>query len=515
MDYAKMLPPEPGKRFRAWAEKQECFAKRHALVYRFAWEQTAGGKKHRAVKCHCSVCGAVYYCAYIKNTKGPCGFTDAGVAIFDRCNVICAWCGAQCTALYGREKSDCVLYGSDVLEVTTRQRNLCLIHWRGLLCFDALGRRRVTWERVDACIFNGRRAMWFTSRCRFVYSWSYLPQWTSRTSRSITDMCVSLIKPFGETVLARSLLPHCKLDRYMDAVPAADPVAYLRLYQRHKNIEVLVTSGCSGILREMIDYGKTDLLNLRAKKPHEMLRLDKQDLAIVRNHGLRGLQVYRELRDTYGIRLGASDMKICGSKFAWLVSAIYGPHFVRALHYLDRQDSRLASPRYYTDYLDMAKKLQYDLTKEDVLYPPDLVQAHNHAVDACKVVEDAWMAAAFEMRFAALSRYAWHTETLAIFPARRQKDLIDEGAALHHCVATYAERHARGDTAIFFIRRTGAPDESFYTLEFDEKAMVVRQNRGLRNCARTPEIVAFEAEWLKFVRKKEKGHGRKRASRAS
>ena len=68
-------------------------------------------------------------------------------------------------------------------------------------------------------------------------------------------------------------------------------------------------------------------------------------------------------------------------------------------------------------------------------------------------------------------------------------------------MATYARNHAEGRTAILFIRRTEAPDQPFFTLEFDEKAKKVRQNRGLRNCDRTPEVREFEKAWLNHVRR--------------
>ena len=55
-------------------------------------------------------------------------------------------------------------------------------------------------------------------------------------------------------------------------------------------------------------------------------------------------------------------------------------------------------------------------------------------------------------------------------------------------------------SAIFFIRRKNRPGESYYTLELDEKKLTVRQNRGLRNCPRTPEVQAFEDLWLSWVR---------------
>ena len=67
-------------------------------------------------------------------------------------------------------------------------------------------------------------------------------------------------------------------------------------------------------------------------------------------------------------------------------------------------------------------------------------------------------------------------------------------------MGTYGKRHAVGETAIFFIRRTARPREPYFTLELDEKKLEVRQNRGAHNCPRTPEVAAFETEWLAWVR---------------
>ena len=75
---------------------------------------------------------------------------------------------------------------------------------------------------------------------------------------------------------------------------------------------------------------------------------------------------------------------------------------------------------------------------------------------------------------------------------------------------TYAERHAEGKTAIFFIRRTVEPGKPYYTLELDEKKLRVRQNRGLRNCGKTEAVQAFEDLWLSWVRAGAKRDGRGR-----
>lgn len=98
------------------------------------------------------------------------------------------------------------------------------------------------------------------------------------------------------------------------------------------------------------------------------------------------------------------------------------------------------------------------------------------------------------------AKYVFAADGFFIRPAASQKELTDEGNALHHCVSSYGKNHASGKTAIFFIRRKRAPKESYYTLELDEKKLEVRQNRGLRNCPRTPEVQAFEELWIRWVR---------------
>ena len=99
-----------------------------------------------------------------------------------------------------------------------------------------------------------------------------------------------------------------------------------------------------------------------------------------------------------------------------------------------------------------------------------------------------------------LRKYAFAADGLLIRPAGSQRELTDEGNALHHCVSTYGKKHANGKTAIFFIRKKNAPRQSYFTLELDEQELTVRQNRGMRNGPRTPEVRAFEELWLSWVR---------------
>ena len=83
---------------------------------------------------------------------------------------------------------------------------------------------------------------------------------------------------------------------------------------------------------------------------------------------------------------------------------------------------------------------------------------------------------------------------------RTEEELVDEGAALCHCVGTYGETVARGDSCIFFIRRADAPDKAWYTLQVELKTVKEIQNHGLRNCAPTKEVQEFVDRWLEHVR---------------
>ena len=64
-----------------------------------------------------------------------------------------------------------------------------------------------------------------------------------------------------------------------------------------------------------------------------------------------------------------------------------------------------------------------------------------------------------------------------------------EGTALHHCVGGYVERVAKGETNIFFVRKTDEPDKPYFTLEWNHNHVV--QCRGAYNCGMPPEVKAF------------------------
>lgn len=99
---------------------------------------------------------------------------------------------------------------------------------------------------------------------------------------------------------------------------------------------------------------------------------------------------------------------------------------------------------------------------------------------------------------------------LLVVPASAE-DIRAEGAALHHCVGTYVDRVARGETNIFFIRKEKEPDKPYFTMEWRDNDIV--QCRGSRNCGMPPEVKAFTEAFKKKMLEtieKDKGKGLRR-----
>ena len=174
---------------------------------------------------------------------------------------------------------------------------------------------------------------------------------------------------------------------------------------------------------------------------------------------------------------------------------------MRTLHYLLKQR---AGTNVYRDWLvalcDVMGARDFRKIKTDDMYPKDIRDAHDKAVARRVLKENAELAAAFAARAKERAEMAFSDDEtgLMIRAAVSQRELIEEGQKLCHCVGGYAKPHAEGKTTIFFIRHIEAPDEPFFTLEY--KGGRVCQNRGKRNCDRTPEVVIFEKKWLEYLK---------------
>ena len=70
----------------------------------------------------------------------------------------------------------------------------------------------------------------------------------------------------------------------------------------------------------------------------------------------------------------------------------------------------------------------------------------------------------------------WHYEGhgMVIRPARSAGEIVIEGQLQHHCVGrdTYLLRHDKGISFIFLLRKKGAEDKPYVTIEVDKNGII-------------------------------------------
>lgn len=180
-------------------------------------------------------------------------------------------------------------------------------------------------------------------------------------------------------------------------------------------------------------------------------------------------------------------------------SVRYGK-FAKTLRYF--VDNKIQTPD-YADYVEWLRALKIPET-EFTLYPKNFKEAHDLRMKEYRDKQDKIRQEAQRKFNEKLARMEKQMERelkekhsslskgikgLLIRLPKELSELDAEGAALHHCVATYKNRVMEGETTIYLIRKVKAPDKPFFTLEWKDGK--VKQVRGKNNCDPTPEVKAL------------------------
>lgn len=562
-DVRKLVPREPPDGFLTWVENHVDTLEAHGLIYTQEWvedcglevllDEWSGPRKRRMVRTKCSFCGHEELLHYGRGQKDY-GFilaetyseVEGGSVAEDGDELICPNCGIKVKV---RKKSSLRQKGYYVADETTAMSAqlvgedslLALVGWVIQRCVYQDATERLTAIPAEAYVFSAKECaqlMGWTNGysghggyfIQYTREWRQPKDWRERWGRE--DHIFGLTSE----LVAGSCLPHCKLDVYMEPRPGAYhfPVAWLRLYQEHPNAESALIHGLPRVLDDLIfqntrsdrweksQEGRLELpqLDWSKTRPAQIFHLNREELRMAREQdwGTLFWDLFRYSKAA-GEMLSEQDIAnafyLGDDHVGQLVGR--GP-VAKSIRYLLDQ-CRLAEDNYMPepededpppyaevpdvqillDYWEMAEQLGMDLSSTQVRFPHDLFAAHDEAAIQLQARKEAGRAGLFRIRRRCLSRWTFAADGLLIRPAASQQELTDEGNRLNHCVSTYGARHAEGKTAIFFIRRTNRPNEPYYTLEFNEKELEVRQNRGKCNCPRTPEVRAFEELWLSWV----------------
>lgn len=280
---------------------------------------------------------------------------------------------------------------------------------------------------------------------------------------------------------------------------------FLTAYLEHPKLEHLIKVGFIPLASDLA-YGRcrNGLLDESRDRTHGVLRVDAGDMAFLREldadaEMLRTFQGYSGVKDRQRLFLWQRkhDVKYDIDRVLPYVTAHRLMKYMDAQFAGPRQESDHGRYRHmqaavseYRDYLDMCVKLDYDLNNSFVLFPKDLNAAHDKARKHLKIKTDAQMRRDFKAAMEAISDHLdFEVDGLRIVLPGSADDVVAEGQALRHCVGTYADRVARHECVILFVRQCEDPDTPYYTAEVRDGKVI--QLRGVDNCDPTPEVQEF------------------------
>ena len=531
------------------------YLKDKRLIYGCEWVyDELEGKNVRKVKVICTECGGEAYLPYVQSGCGrygaTYGFTDpVGDSVTNGMNCLCPSCGCGTQALNRPAKGHAHPINDHIfLSIHNVEGHLCMLSWHVAKYVDYYGRVFYKADKYEGVVVIGKTMVRIRGYTKFMTALTWLNHWEYTTRADLRMGCFSkdevIYSSYEETdgteCEKSALVP------YLRGEYKLYPAEYMKLWLKYPNVENMVTAGYDVILNDVISDATgfftnyisqkfeisrvTSKLDLKKVRPTDILGIEAGDIPIAMIGDYGKLDFYKRVKKKYGIKLTGDQLIFCKKqRYGDLFDAVELAEknglrcgFLRLLNYLKKQEAKkitgydksMVNASHLRDYWDMVAKVYHGIPPE-LAFPRDLQKAHDEIQDRIKIEENKAVDADIKKRLKDLMRYTMTDDEagLTIRPAGSYAEFIKEGKLLHHCVARYADTHAKGGTTIFFIRKLSDPDTPFYTLEYKDGEVV--QNRGVNNCSRTPEVEAFEARWLEFAHnlKGVKKHGKQQDAR--
>lgn len=288
-------------------------------------------------------------------------------------------------------------------------------------------------------------------------------------------------------------------------------VSVLGEYCTHPQIEYLMKAGFHQIVEDKMAHTLCGLrLNWKSNNLKKILGLTAAEIEMLRGWATLEIAHYKELKK-YDRKSAPQEIKAVLSRTVASGYQLY--YFVRddlitkygeTCRSIDRYISKgTASLRDWKDYLDQCRQLEYDLEDPAIWKPRDLAGAHERLTQIIKTRATEELECKIRELAEERALYTFYDEEydLIIRAPESVQEIIDEGKALVHCVAGYADRHVRGQLTILFIRKAEEPDVPFYTMEVSDIFYIV-QCRGYKNNRTVPKpkyIEDFEKKYEKYL----------------
>lgn len=314
---------------------------------------------------------------------------------------------------------------------------------------------------------------------------------------------------------------YSQLEAFSGIASFSGVATFLSAYIKRPKIEHLIKMKLyrlvSGIIYGGYSYSALQAINFNGENMRAILGIDRPYFPLLRelNPSIDQLHLIRQLLQ--------ADHKPSTEQIKWFIaSKISNADAAKELlahmsvHKLQRYVEQQFAPEdeaalkrvdYYKmntlitdyhDYLCMCKELQYDVKNSFILFPRELKAAHDSVAktlkDKCTAEHEKAIAGSFDEW---QKRYQYQSKELMMIPPHSAKEIVDEGAALHHCVRLYVKNVAEKKSVILFVRSVDEPDKSLCTVEVKDGQ--VTQARGFDNEEPPAQITAFIEQWKQRV----------------
>lgn len=150
---------------------------------------------------------------------------------------------------------------------------------------------------------------------------------------------------------------------------------------------------------------------------------------------------------------------------------------------------------HYRDYLRMEKTLHNEnLTKIDK-YPKNWLTQFRRTKRNYDDIKKRIDEEKFKQEVDKQQDLLYNDKNFSIILPKKAQDVRQEGAILKHCVASYVDRIANGQTCIVFCRENNDKDEPYVTVEVKNGA--VTQAYGYQDSKPELDALKFLAKWAK------------------
>ena len=274
--------------------------------------------------------------------------------------------------------------------------------------------------------------------------------------------------------------------------------------------------------RETADVERLNRLCKNGTNPKEIFKTSKAVYSVLKNsQNLSLWDMYRKLDKTGKIKQDTIRIAYDANwsvKDLSYVNAILAKHYegkpvftwTSLTNYLGRLDmfeaiSHGEALPILSDYLSMCSQLNIrprtdgDSLKREHDVAARLVRQKRDEIIARKMeahkAEDQKLIEAGNTKLAKLE---YHEKVYFVRPITEYNDLIDEATQQDNCVASYADRIARGQTRILTMRESAHPEKSLITIELSPDCREIRQkflahNQQIRN----KSMSDFINRWIK------------------